>query len=268
MVFTPFVTALFLAVASAGMLFTADAELLRRAETAFRAGAEARDNPDQARPLFRTAAFCYEKLRQRGAANAALYRNLGNCYLLAGDLPRAILSYRRGLRLAPADQNLRSQLAYARLRVAYPDAGDFGRPAVDNRPPWLPYFSAKQRLLFFLCTYSLGWLGIVRWWMVRRPALLTTGLMMFGLAMLAAASLALEEWNMRQEAQHPLVVITADKVAMRKGNGRLYPPRYATPLQRGVEARLGLQRGSWLQIELAGGQLGWIPRSAALVDTP
>src|SRR5262249_38984745 len=92
-VFATFVTALMLAVGLAGLQSTPDDELLHRAETAFRAGTQARDNPDKAGPFFRDAASCYEELRRRGAANADLYRNLGNSYLLAGDLPRAILSY-------------------------------------------------------------------------------------------------------------------------------------------------------------------------------
>jgi hypothetical protein len=154
------------------------------------------------------------------------------------------------------------------MQVAYPGSGALGRPTVDNRPPWLPYFTGSQRLLLFLCAYSVGWLGLIRWWMVRRTPPLTTGVAAFGLAMLVAASLALDQWSTREQSRHPLVVLAADHVLLRKGNGALYPPRYETPLNRGVEARLRLERGAWLQIELAGGQLGWIPRSAALLDTP
>jgi hypothetical protein len=35
---------------------------------------------------------------------------------------------------------------------------------------------------------------------------------------------------------------------------------------RGVEARLLFARGDWLQIELAGGEVGWVPRRLVLVD--
>jgi tetratricopeptide (TPR) repeat protein len=268
MVFTAIVTALYLAITLAGWDSTTDTELLRRAETAFSGGAEARDHPDRARPLYREAAASFEELRRRGASNADLYHNVGNCYLLAGDLPQAILSYRRGLRLAPADRSLRSDLTNARLQVVYPGSAELGRPAAENRPPWLPYFSSTERVLLFLFTYSVGWFGMVRWWMVRRTAPLTTGIVAFGLAMCVAASLAFEAWSERQETRQPLVVIAADRVPLRKGDGLLYPSRYETPLRRGVEARLRLKRGAWLQIELAGGQLGWIPRSAALVDMP
>jgi hypothetical protein len=257
-----------IAVAGAQQRTVPGTELLQQAEVAFRAGTELRDQPDEAQSRFRQAASCYEELRQRGISNGDLYRNQGNAYLLAGDLPHAVLAYRRGLRLNPADSILRANLAYARSQVAHSGSGAFGRPAVDNRPPWLPYLALRLRLLLFFASYSIGWLGIVRWWMVRRTAPLTMGILAFGLAILLATSFGMEEWSERQEVLHPLVVIAADGLALRKGDGVLYPSRYQTPLHRGVEARLRFEGSDWLQIELAGGQVGWIPRSAALLDTP
>src|SRR5437667_4671559 len=133
---------LYLAISMARTESVPDTELLRQAEAAFRAGTDVRNTPEEARPLFRKAASCYEALRQQGARNADLYRNQGNSYLLAGDLPRAIWFYRRGLSLAPADPILRANLAHARAQVAYPGPGDLGRPPVENWPPWLPYLSS------------------------------------------------------------------------------------------------------------------------------
>jgi tetratricopeptide (TPR) repeat protein len=245
-----------------------EADLLRQAEAAFLAGTKVSDNPQKAQPLFYQAAGCYEKLRQRVAHNTELYRNLGNAYLLAGDLPRALLAYRRGLRLAPADADLRANLAHARAQVAYPGPGGFARPAEEILPPWLLPFSLRQHWLLFFGMYSVGWLGLVRWWMIRRTLTLAVGIVAFGLATVVLCSAALALWNERQEAVHPVVVIAQDHVLLRKGNGVLYPPRYETPLNRGVEARLRFERADWLQIELAGGQMGWVPRAAVLLDVP
>jgi uncharacterized protein YgiM (DUF1202 family) len=70
----------------------------------------------------------------------------------------------------------------------------------------------------------------------------------------------------REETQHPLVIISENGVLLRTGNGLTYPPRFETPLNRGVEARLLFKRGSWMQIELAGGETGWVNRDYLLVD--
>jgi len=72
----------------------------------------------------------------------------------------------------------------------------------------------------------------------------------------------------KKEAEHPLVVISADRTYLHKGNHSLYPRAYDTALNRGVEARLVQIRRDWLQIELTGGQVGWVPREKAILDLP
>src|SRR5207302_9041873 len=94
------------------------AEILERAEAAFEQGVKARGTPEETK-LFQSAAEHYEELRRRGVHNAALYRNQGNALLLGGDLPGAILAYRRGLRLNPNDRQMRANLTYARDQVVY-----------------------------------------------------------------------------------------------------------------------------------------------------
>jgi tetratricopeptide (TPR) repeat protein len=245
-----------------------DAELLQWAETAFSAGVKLRQTkPAHAVRSFREAAADYEELRRRGADNPDLYRNAGNAWLLAGDLPRAILAYRRGLRLAPNDTALRDHLAAAREEVVYPPPGGFGRPPVDQHPPWLPRLSPAVFLAAALGLYVLGWLAMTRWAMTHRGWLLTTGIATFVAALVLGAGwawLALEE---QEETQQPLVVINSDGVLLRSGNGLSYPALYKTPVNRGVEARLLVRRGDWLKIRLADGESGWVPGEYALVDS-
>jgi tetratricopeptide (TPR) repeat protein len=242
-----------------------DAELLQQAQAAFHQGVQARDHADEARPHFRAAAACYEQLRQRGASNDDLYRNQGNAYLLGGDLPRAILAYRRGLRQSPNERRLQAHLAYAREQVAYPVSGSFGRPPVDRYPPWLPRLAPVWLLLTAIVSYSLTWVALTRWWMLRHGRPLGLALMAGVATAALVTGLAVETVGRHYEAQHPLLVIDRDGVRLRRGNGQSYPPSYETPLNRGVEARLLFQRGKWYQIELAGGEVGWVPASSALL---
>jgi hypothetical protein len=245
-----------------------DAQVLEQAATVFHEGARLRDHAQEARPLFREAAGLYEELRRRGVQNADLFRNQGNAYLLAGDVPQAILAYRRGLRLAPADRELQAGLRDARAQVVFADARGFGRPPLEHRPPWLPHALPQVRLILTLLLYALAWVALTRWLMTRHGrALWVSGLALLA-AVLPAASLAFDAWENCRELQHPLVVLAKDGVLLRRGNGRAYPPRSEVPLNRGVEARLLFARGDWLQIELAGGETGWVPRNSTLLDTP
>ncbi len=245
-----------------------DAEILKRAEAAFREGVQRRQAAAQARPHFHAAVMYFEELHRRGVNNASLYRNLGHAYLLAGDLPHAILSYHRGLHVAPHQPDLEASLAQARERVVYPEGSALGRPVPDAWPPWLPRLSDGFVFAAAVAFYALAWVAGTRWLMVRRSLWLGTGVGSLILAAGLAGLAACDAQRITQDNSQPLVVIAEDGVLLRKDNGLTYPPRYETPVNRGVEARLRFERGDWLQIELAGGEVGWVPRRYVLLDAP
>jgi hypothetical protein len=244
-----------------------DRQVLESAEAAFQQGVNSRGTPEEPK-FFLLAAHHYETMRRSGVHNTALYRNQGNASLLAGDLPGAILAYRRGLRLNPNDRQMRANLAYARDQVVYSSADHFGRPAVGWWPMWLPRLRPLLTFWILVVFYSLTWAGLARSWTSASES--RHWLSCFGLAgsILFTAVLLVQLHNVRAEAEHPLVVIAEDKTFLRTGNHALYPQAYETPLNRGVEARLLQIRGDWLQIELTSGQVGWVPRENALVDIP
>jgi tetratricopeptide (TPR) repeat protein len=239
-----------------------DADLARRAAEAFERGLARRQKGEKSRALFAEAIADYEELRRRGARNALLERNLGNAHLLAGDLPRAILAYRRGLRLAPADRVLRRNLAHARARVLHLAGSGLGRPPDDLRPAWL---LSAPRSLFALAVaaYACLWACLTRWYMVRRARWLVLAALALVVAAGPALLLVIEA---HLESRRPVVVIAANGVLLRKGHGRSFPPRFDTPLARGVEASLLFQRDGWLQIELSGGEVGWVHADDAVVE--
>jgi hypothetical protein len=244
-----------------------DTELLARAERSFAAGLRLREQPERARPLFRAAAEAYAQLRQRGFDNADLDCNEGNAWLLAEEVAPAILAYRRGLRLDPVNDGLHEGLTCARERVRYASSGSFGRPPSDDRPPWLPRLGLRAWSFALLVGgYALCWVCLTRWRMTRRPRLLYLGL--GGFAAVAAAGLLLVIGASYEERAlgGPVVVVARDDVLLRRGNSMAYPPRYETPLNRGVEARLLFRRGDWVQVELSGGQVGWLPAPAVLLQ--
>lgn len=245
-----------------------DQDLLQRAEAAFHEGTRTRDDSERSRLSFRIAASSYEALRARGANSVALYRNLGNAWFQAGDLPRAILAYRRGLNLDPADRHLHEALAAAREQVLASSASSIAPPA-DDWPPWLPYWSPVGRLALTTLGYVVACVLVTRWWMKREPRLLLMAGAAGAIALALGATLTFEEWLRRSHAERPLVVVARERATLHKGNGDAYPPHEQVPtLAAGVEARLLHRRGDWLQIELANGVVGWLRADQALLDTP
>jgi hypothetical protein len=249
-----------MAAAPAGEESISNTMLLARAEAAFDRGVAGRLSADKGRESFATAAADYEALRQQGLQNAALFRNQGNAYLLAADLARAILAYRRGLRIAPGDRALQTNLAYARKQVESPPSGSAARFS------WVPRLPPAWLWLGLAACYSTGWLGVTRCVMVRQLRPLRLAFIGLALGAVLGAGLVVEAWDSHDDAQYPLVIIAKDKVRLRKGNGFSYPVRDDMNLNRGVEARLLYRRGEWLQIELSDGKIGWVPLTDALLD--
>jgi hypothetical protein len=87
--------------------------------------------------------------------------------------------------------------------------------------------------------------------------------------LLLTASAGVGVWLLQEhdawEDREPLVVVAAaDGVALQRGNGESYPRLMTLP--QGLEARRLHQRGDWLQIQLATGEIGWVHRSGVVVD--
>jgi hypothetical protein len=263
------VALIFLLTVAAPLLAAATAlspqDLLDRAVTAFSDGAQRRHNSEAALS-FHEAAQAFDALQQQGAQNADLCRGQGNARLLANDLPGAILAYRRGLLLEANDRGLRANLAYARDLVRYSSEDGFGRPPVDRWPPWLPRLTAGTCWRGLWLAYGVFCLACTRWWLTRQGWLWGTMLTALALTLALATGLVIEVHKGRWEAVHPAVVVAADIVPLRQGNGTAYPWRSDSLLHAGVEARLRYVRGDWVQVELSRGEVGWLPRSAVLLD--
>lgn len=249
-----------------------EAALLSRAESAFKKGVDLLDKPNEAKPHFRQAAADFEELQRRGFNGAELQLNLGNAHLLAGELPRAILAYRRGLLHSPSNSLLRANLAYARTCVNLPPTSDVGRASSD--PWWMMamHQAAPPCLVMTILAYGTGWLSLTRWAMTRQGfwlGLSGTGFLAAILTFsVAAVSWVAQKAEQRRNWEQPLVILSRDGIQLRKGNGPDYPPRLDTLLPAGVEARLLHDKGNWLQIELASGEVGWVSSADVLIDAP
>jgi hypothetical protein len=241
-------------------------ELLDSATRSFHEAVTLRGQPEEARSRFLAAAAAYAALEERGFRSAALARNAGNAYLLAGDLPHAVLEYHRGLRLQPLDRLLVAGLTHARSLVAYPASDAFARPVPDSPPVMLLRSSFRTCLASAIILYTFAWLSLTRWWTAGAGRALGLGLLASCLTAFFGLCLVFDWYKDGEESVHPLVVVADDGVLLRKGNGLSYPLRAETPLNRGVEARFSYERGGWLQIELASGEIGWVSKTSALVD--
>ena len=240
-------------------------EVLAEAQQAYDQGVEIlRSRPDEAGEQFRLAAARFQMLVDDGVVNGRLYYNLGNAYLQAGELGRAILQYRRAERFVAGDDRLEGNLRYARSLRRDQIAPRGERALADALLSWHHTTSPQARMWFFVVAYVLVWLILI-WWMFRRPGVwryVAGGCAILWIA--CGVSLAVELTSLGKNLEG---VILRGEVIVRKGNGEGFAPQFEQPLHEGVEFSVPEQRGDWLSIELPDGKTGWIPVDVAgLID--
>jgi tetratricopeptide (TPR) repeat protein len=230
------------------------------------AGAGAADNPQAmffranglyADGRYAEAAAEYERVLGTGVASANVYFNLGNAYLKAGDIGRAVLAYERARRRAPGDPDVRANLAFARehgaeddepprwTRVAFPLAGVWSSDtvlAVAAAAWWTVFLLLAGRHLLPAARRPMGW------------AALAAGV----LFAISGASAAYRLWtvDLRREA----VVVASAPVAVR------FEPTSAGTVHfravTGSRLRLLGERDGWVQVARPDGLRGWVERDA------
>ena len=241
----------------------ADETILEESEQAFAAGVAARNDAAVARRHFLEAARGYDELLVRGCRNPALASNRSRAHRLAGDLPRAIAAIHDGLAVARYDRPLQVELEDARSAVAYShdDLAALCRPrptgGIGTRMSPLEALLAAGLLWLFAC------LGVARFAMTRVPHWIIAS----GVALLALLILGGMWWQdarrQTRERARPLLIVKDDS-SLKLGNGESWPDRLKWRLPRGVEARELTRRGGWVQVELAGGTVGWLPEASTI----
>ena len=244
------------------------AKMIEDAHASFRAGVAARDHDETARLHFRQAAQKYYNLRVNWSPRVWLYRNEGHARLLSGDLAHALLVYREGLFLYPEDEILNRGLEYARSQVQYATPEDklTLRPHTD-RFAWTKRPLRDWGIPIAFILSCVGWMGLTRWLMVRIRWNLVMGLLALAMAAALTTSRFLEQ-QQREDEYAMRVASPVKPVTLRQGDGPSFMPARDTPLPAGVEVKVIRDRFNWVQVELADGTTGWLPREAMVTISP
>ena len=234
------------------------------ARAAFREGIAHRGDGRQARADFRRAAEYYGRLSAKFAQAPEVYLARGNAWLLAGDVAQAILAFHDGLRRFPSNERLRLALDHARSQVVYerPEDRVALAPRVDRYAAWKRWLAGWGAYAVALVSI-LGWFLASRWVATRRTSLLAGAGVVLAAAVAIAAAYFIEQRQHRRQLNEHLIVVTRP-TTLYSGDGTAYPPRRESPLPSGVEAWVKHRREMWLQVELADGSLGWLPRSSVM----
>lgn len=254
-------------------LAQADAEaapLLTRANELFSQAIETRKtDPTNARAEFQQSIDLWQRLiDERGIVNGKLYYNIGNAYLLAGDVGHAIVNYRRAERYLRGDANLAANLDYARRQVATRIELEVQARIRRILFFWHYDLSPQTRFLAFVILSACAWCwGLLHLWWPRirgnthgRRPVLWPALFVGFVALACLGSLLVEEASLRSQFGAQAVVIRPAEG--RKGPSAIgYEASFSEALAPGVEVSVETRRGDWVLVRLRDARETWLQRA-------
>ncbi len=210
---------------------------------------------------FEAAAAAYASVLEAGLESAALHYNLGNAHYRLGRLGPAVLAYERALRLEPGHDDARANLALVtqRLRDRFEPLPRFWLSAAADW--WLALWPRGAVGLAVAAAYvalgtALALLVLGRPRRARRAlraAAWTAGTAFVALAVTLAAKEA--DWAHPEEAV--VTAAEAQAVSAPSSDGLAL-----FTIHEGAKVRIDRRSGSWAEIVLADGRVGWLDAAA------
>ncbi len=255
---------LFMCVATAVCIGTVEedkAALFAQATEAFSKANESASEPAKAERFYTDAILGYEKIiSDYKIHNAKLYYNLANAYFLKGELGRAILNYRRALKLAPTNADIQKNLSFARNqridRIETPTKEKVLKTLLFWHYDFSPQAKALAACIFFAAACVCFGFLVLR----GKNNFLIAAAVLCGMAFLSLAGSVVAERVRAQ--QQSCGVVVAGAVVVRQGDGENYMASFKEPLHAGTEFEVLESRGRWLHIKLGDDSQGWIKADA------
>ncbi len=227
--------------------------LLERAETAFAEGNSLMDsNPALSKEKYSEAVLNYNSITEMGIRNSGIYYNTGNAWFRLGKIGKAVLNYRRALLYSPADNQIRSNLEYARSLQK-------NRFTIDSE-------NKLTKVIFFWHFNLPIIVKIIIMIIANLTIWLLFGLRLFGRrlpALTAAAVIVFIVFGISgyldfKESRKRHGVITAESTEGRLGDSRSYESVFDTPLYEGAEFTVVQKRPGWILAQFINGEKAWI----------
>lgn len=206
---------------------------------------------------YSNAAKQYEKILSKDGVAPELYFNLGNAYYKSNEIGRSILNYERALRLSPSFDDARFNLELAQLKV------------VDNIVPSANFFIGRwiQNLIKLLSSnqwilVSLGgfiFCLISTFLFIFGPTRITRKISFYFSVLLLAVSfftLVFSGVRKGQMYSHHDAIVMSGVISVKSS-----PDKSGTDLfqlHEGAKVTIKSTLGSWTEIKLANGGIGWV----------
>lgn len=213
---------------------------------------------------FRQSMELYEAVAAHCGVSAQLYYNLGNACYKSGEIAPAILYYERALRLDPADKDIRFNLELCRSSV------------MDRIDPLGEFFFSRwyRQLRALLPGNAWAWMSLAFFWLfllsvagfffAKKRGLkklsFTVGVISI---VFAIFTLLYARQLYHRDTDGEEAIVFAPTVTVKSS-----PDQSGTELfllHEGTKVRLRSRLGSWSEIELSDGNVGWLETEKIVV---
>lgn len=199
----------------------------------------------------------YNKLVKQGYEGTSLYYNLGNAHYRLGKVGFAILYYEKALKFSPSDEDVKHNLALAKLNLV---------DKVDELPPFfifniweglLASFSVSGWTIIIYIIFILLLLAVIAYFFSRsvtqQRISFFTGI---GILVLLFLSISLLAVKMNKEFNIKNGIIVETSVIVKSAPDNASKDEFS--IHEGLKVRLEDKVDDWVKISLSDGKVGWI----------
>jgi len=204
---------------------------------------------------FQKAVQGYGQMIQSGHGTGDIYYNLGNAYLKASQLGKAIWAYERARVVMPRDADLNYNLAYARDQTL--DALPESRGLLETLFFWLDHVSLTEVFWAFAILNVLFWFVLLVRLFKRAEWLFYSLILLLPCWGIAAGSFAVKWYQLRHDDRAVIVTKETDVLAG--------PQPEDTPLfklHEGAMVHTERVEDGWYLIRISDIKRGWVGTDA------
>jgi len=201
------------------------------------------------------AAALYENLLALEIINGSLCYNLGNSYLKAGKIGKALVNYRRAELFMPRNEDLQANIQYALQQTIDKIEGRDPYSYVKSFCFWYSRLTSKELIVIFLIA-NIGLWGIALVQLFKKQQYLWLVLYVFiASAILFGASAAIKLYSFYYK---PGGVVIAQEITVRSGGSINDTALFG--LHEGAEFDWLDESDGWIKIQLRDGKKGWVQK--------
>lgn len=208
------------------------------------------------------AAEMYVNILARGVESAPVYFNLGNAKFKAGSLGFAVLYYHRALRLEPSDEDIASNLEFAKLFTSIQMEGVKLNPVTTFLESLVgPYRLSLLAWLGSFCFIVFLLLMIIRFGVGLEGALIRAGIVASLTLLIVLGSLTTIKYNNDYLVKR--AVLVAEECPVRSGPSATLEVEFeAAP---GLVVEILSESGSYYNVLFENKRRGWIAKQLVAV---